>query len=362
MSSENKASDKPYRHWPLASIIILNYNGIRFIERCLRSILETDYPNFEVILVDNGSTDGSLEIALRLFGKNQIVRIIRNERNLGFAEGNNVGYASSKGQVIVFLNIDTEVERNWLRELMQVLDMGGNIGVAQCKLFSMRDRNKIDSVGYDFDYLGYVYPRSQTRRRDSFDQVEEVLYADGAAMALKRRVLDESCLVGVPFDPDYFCYYEETDLCWRVRLRGYEIMFAPKSVVYHYRGYACRKEKTRPDLVFHYLKNHISTLIKNYNFLNLVRCIPPLITLEVGRALLALKNEPQSALARLRALVWPLKNFGRLWRRRIRVQLSIRKVPDSEILRLMRKPDFNALIFTRSKEMGLENCLPRSDF
>jgi len=306
--------------------------------------LETDYPNFEVILVDNGSTDGSLEIASRLFSKNQIVRIIRNERNLGFAEGNNVGYASSKGQVIVFLNVDTEVERNWLRELMRVLDMGENIGVAQCKLFSMRDRNKIDSVGYDFDYLGYVYPRSRTRRGDPFDQIEELFSADGAAMAIKRRVLDETCLMDRPFDPDYFCYYEETDLCWRIRLLGYKIMFAPNSIVYHYRGYAWRSEKMLPRLSFHYLKNHVSTLIKNYNTLNLVKWILPLIALEVGRAFSLLRNEPRSALARFSGLVRPLKSFSRLWKRRIVVQYSIRKVSDSEIVRLMHKPNFRALL------------------
>mgnify|MGYP001049125428 CR=1 FL=1 len=326
----------------LASIVILNYNGIRFIERCLTSILETDYPNIEIILVDNGSTDGSLEIASRLFSKNQIVRIIRNERNLGFAEGNNVGYASSKGQVIVFLNIDTEVDRNWLRELMQVLDMEENIGVAQCKLISMRDRNKIDSVGYDFDYLGYVYPRSQMRRGDPFDQMEELFSADGAAMAVKRRILNESCLAGTPFDPDYFCYYEETDLCWRIRLLGYKVMFAPNSIVYHYRAYAWHRMPSV--LAFHYAKNHLSTLIKNYGILDLVKCIPPLIALEVGRALLLLRREPESAVARLNALVWPLKNFSWLWRRRVMVQHSIRKVSDSEILRLMRRPNFTLIL------------------
>jgi len=100
-----------------------------------------------------------------------------------------------------------------------------------------------------------------------------------------------------------------------------------------------------PHLVFHYLKNHISTLIKNYNILNLVKCIPVLIALDVGRALSLLSKEPQSAFARFSALVWPFKNFSRLWKRRLIVQHSIRKVSDSEILRLMRKPDFNALIF-----------------
>ena len=347
LSSENKASDKPYRHWPLASIIILNYNGIRFIERCLTSILETDYPNFEIILVDNGSTDGSLEIASRLFSKNQRVRIITNERNLGFAEGNNIGYRNSRGQIIVFLNVYTEVDRNWLRELVRILNTEEGIGAAQCKLISMRDRKEIDSVGFDYDYLGYVYPRSQTRRGDSFNQVEELFSADGAAMAVKRKVLKELSLADEPFDPEYFCYYEETDLCWRIRLRGYKILFAPNSIVYHYRGYARPKEKMPPHLVFHYLKNHLSTLIKNYNILNLVKCIPVLVALEIGRALSVLSSEPQSANGRLKAVVWPIKNLSRLWRRRIIVQHAIREVPDNEILRLMRRPDFNVLIFRR---------------
>jgi len=344
--SASKASDERYQSSPLVSIVIVNYNGMRFIQKCLTSVLETDYPRFEIVLVDNASRDGSLEAASRLFGKNPMVRIVRKERNLGFAEGNNVGYANSQGQIIVFLNVDTEVDRDWLRKLVHVLNMGEKVGAAQCKLMSMRDRKEIDSAGFDYDYLGYVYPRCQTRRGDPFDRVEELFSADGAAMAVKRRVLEESYL-GTPFDPDYFCYFEETDLCWRMRLRGYKVMFAPYSIVYHYRGYAWRKEKIPPHLVLHYLKNHISTLVKNYSILNLVKWIPLLIALEVGRALLLLISEPQSTLARLTAIAWPLKNFGRLWRRRIIVQRSIRKLSDSEILRLMRKPDLNALIFRR---------------
>jgi len=353
--SASKASDERYQSLPLVSIVIVNYNGMRFIEKCLASVLETDYPSFEIVLVDNASGDGSFESALRLFGKNSKVRIVRNNKNLGFAEGNNVGYANSQGQIIVFLNIDTEVDRNWLRELVRILNKEENIGAAQCKLISMRenDRKKIDSVGYDFDYIGYIYPRSQTRRGGPFDQVEEIFCADGAAMAIKRKVLDESSIVDRPFDPDYFCYYEETDLCWRIRLRGYKIMFAPNSIVYHYRGYSWRKDSEKqkfpPHLIFHYLKNHISTLIKNYSILNLVKWIPAMIALEVGRALLLLRNEPESALPRLSALIWPLNNFSPLWKRRIIVQQSVRKVSDSEILRLLQKPDFKALISYVSK-------------
>jgi len=93
----SKASNKRYQSLPLVSIVIVNYNGMRFIEKCLASVLETDYPSFEIVLVDNASGDGSFESALRLFGKNSKVRIVRNNKNLGFAEGNNVGYQSCRG-------------------------------------------------------------------------------------------------------------------------------------------------------------------------------------------------------------------------------------------------------------------------
>ena len=119
--------------WPLASIVILNYNGAKFIDQCLKSVLNTYYPNFEVIFVDNASTDDSVKIA-KSFSTDSRLKIIVNSSNVRFAEGNNIGAMHAKCEIIVFLNPDTEVDPNWLKELIKVMTSSQLIGAAQSKL------------------------------------------------------------------------------------------------------------------------------------------------------------------------------------------------------------------------------------
>ena len=119
---------------PLVSVIILNYNGMEFVESCLESVLSTDYPDFEVLFIDNASIDGSLEYVEDKFGRNTRIKIVANEKNYGFAEGNNIGFKHTEGEYVVFLNIDTDVEPDWLSELVKVFEADPTIGAVQSKL------------------------------------------------------------------------------------------------------------------------------------------------------------------------------------------------------------------------------------
>ena len=180
--------------WPLVSVVILNYNGRKFVERCLKSVLNTQYSNFEVIFVDNASTDGSFELVKSLFNLNGRLKIIRNDRNLGFAEGNNVGFTYSKGNHIVFLNIDTEVDRRWLRELIMVMEYNLKIGATQSKLVKMCDHNQLDSIGQSIVFLGYGYPIDNGVDKKQFNHVKEIFCADGAAILVRRSAANESLI------------------------------------------------------------------------------------------------------------------------------------------------------------------------
>jgi len=331
----NEQADLPY-----VSVVILNYNGAKFAEGCLRSVLAADYSNIEVIVVDNASTDGSYELLRDLFSDMSKVTLIRNQWNLGYAEGNNVGFRHSRGDIIAFLNIDTEVTRSWLKELVKALGPE-NVGAAQSKLIKLQDRRSIDSVGWGFDQLGYGFSRSVSGESMNLHQADELFYAEGVAMAIKREVLNEVLIDGVPFDSEYFIYYEDTDLSWRIRLRGYTIMFAPISIVYHHRSFVLRELPYH--FTYYFTRNRISMLIKNYSLSNLVRWIPLLLFLEFTRAIILLRYNPLTAHAKLRGIVWNIKNLRRLWRKRNVVQCIIRKVPDTEIARLMRAPNFAAL-------------------
>jgi GT2 family glycosyltransferase len=323
---------------PFVSVIIVNYNGLRFAEACLRSVLDTDYPNFEVVVVDNGSTDGSYEVLRRSYGFDPRVKLIPNYRNLGYAQANNVGYRNSVGEVIVFLNIDTEVDHRWLAELVRALLSSKSVGGAQSKLMSLADREFIQSIGHCVDRLGFVYPR--VFYQSGSDDAQELFYAEGASMGFKRSVIESVSLDGNPFDPDYFFYYEDNDLCWRVRLNGHGIIFVPSSIVYHLGG-GCVPSTFRYRATFSFTKNKISTLIKNYSLGNLLCIVPPVLFLEFVRSVTLLPRHPLDALARMGALVWTALNLRGIWRKRVFVQNRIRVIQDSQIVRYMVRVDLS---------------------
>jgi GT2 family glycosyltransferase len=324
---------------PKVSIIILNYNGSKFIEGCLSSVLKTDYPNFEVILVDNASKDGSLEIARRLFGKDPRLKIVRNDENLGFAEGNNVGARHARGDILVFLNEDTEVDPNWLKELVKVLISDTKVGAAQCKILMAHEKHKIESVGHYLDYCGIESWASAKVFKETdlgqYDRIREIFYAKGAAMGVKRHVFFEAG----GFDPAYFIDHEEIDLCWRIRLLGYKILFVPNSIVYHYGGAFVGRREENLQILFHLRKNHIMSLMKNYELKNLAKYLPMYLAfLFLHGVYLALRGKLYVPLTYLKSLLWILKNFKYIYSQRLRVQLLVRVVPDSVIMKCMTKP------------------------
>jgi len=325
---------------PLVSIVILNFNGKEFLDGCLGSVLDTDYSNFEVIFVDNASTDGSLEYAKERFGKNPHLKIIQNTENLGFDEGSNVGVRAASGAYIVFLNNDTEVNPQWLKELVQLMESDLGIGACQSKLLLLEDSTRFDCTGGLLDYFGFPYGKGDFQKdAGQYDRVEEIFHAKGAAMTVRRKVLEE---VGL-FDPKFIFYYEEVDLCWRIHLSGYKVVFVPKSVVLH-AGEKSTAKQPSPVKTFHATKNHLLILLKNYGRKKLFEYVPIIIFLRLTEVLfLILKRQPELSLAKIRAFIWILMNFKYIWQERMRVQRFIRRVPDKEIMKVMEKPYFPRL-------------------
>jgi hypothetical protein len=334
--SENRMKDNLEKN-PLVSIIIVNYNGIKFIKRCLNSVLNSDYPNFEVIFVDNASIDGSYELVKESFSSDARLRIVRNIENLGSAEGRNIGARNAKGDLLVFLDHDTEVNRSWLKEIVKVFLSDSTIGAAQPKIIQLYNRRLIDSAGQSIDFLGYGHPRSNEEDKGQYNCVEDIFYADGAALIIRRLVSNQVSLNNSLFDADYFpAYGEDADLCWKVRLRGYRVVFIPSSVIYHART-ATNLYKMQSRLIFSHTKNRIMTLIKNYSLKNLAKYIPFLIFWEIVRAVILLNSKPDHSIAILKAILWNLKNLKKTWKKRLIVQQFIRKVPDSYIMKYMTK-------------------------
>jgi GT2 family glycosyltransferase len=309
--------------------------------------LGTAYPSFEVIFVDNASTDGSVEFVRENFGQNERLRIIENDANLGFAEGNNVGIRKARGEYVALLNSDAVVDPMWLKELAEAVQPAG-VGAAQSKLLLMSNPNLMDCAGGFIDQYGYHhYEVGCGEKAEKYNRAYEIFYAKGAGMILKREALKCSGL----FDPRIFMYYDETDLCWRLRLCGYKVVFVPTSLVYHAAGETASGLQAEKRLYFS-TRNHFFVLLKNFGDKNMVRALSISLVWElrnIGK--FVLKREPALASATVKALLWNLGNFGYIWRQRQVTQKLVRRVPDENLKKVMLKPfpPFPlSLVFSRS--------------
>jgi hypothetical protein len=212
---------------PLVYVIILNYNGRRWIEACVGALLNTDYDNFRLIVVDNASSDGSIELIRSSYPQ---VQILVNERNLGFSEGNNVGIREAltkNAEYIALLNPDTKVEPEWLQELIAVGEAeagAGILGAVQLEYDGSEFNSWTKAAMSQF--------LDELKRPESARAWIPVEWVEGACLAVKRRVFDEVGLL----DPIYFAFYEEIDLCRRASSCGYKIALVPRSRIRHYRG------------------------------------------------------------------------------------------------------------------------------
>jgi GT2 family glycosyltransferase len=299
----------------------------------LDSALKTDYPSFEVLFVDNASTDGSVEHVKTNFAQNSQLRIIQNEKNLGFTEGNNRGIKHAKGKYIILLNTDVRVTPNWLTELVKAAQPP-EVGAAQSRLLNMDKPEVLDCAGGLLDYYGYQFERGRGEKPTSENEGGEIFYAKGASMLLKRQVLEKTGL----FDPAMFLYFDEVDLCWRIWLSGYKVVYAPASTVYHASGSTASKLQVQTRLYF-YTRNHIRILLKNYNLANACKAVKISMLFETRNIALALvRRKPFLAVSIMKGLLWNIANLKSAMVQRQVMQRHVRKVPDEKIRKQMLQP------------------------
>lgn len=211
---------------PACSVVIVNWNGLRHLEACLCSLRAQTFRDFEVIVVDNGSTDGSIDYVRSKFPD---VRLICQGRNSGFAAASNAGIAASQGEFVVFLNNDTETDPSWLEELLSTIQSRPDIGFCASKILFFDDRNRIDSAGDELSSNGVVQKRGHRKPDVGFDQLQPIFSACGGAALFRRSVLDD---IG-GFDEDFFLIFEDADLSFRAQLAGYSGLFVPTARIYH---------------------------------------------------------------------------------------------------------------------------------
>ncbi len=208
----------------------MNWNRRELLHACLKSLENQSQQEFEVIVVDNGSADGSAEMAEREYPQ---VRLIRNRENRGFCAANNQGIQASRAEFIALLNNDAEAEPGWLEALLHSLEARPDCGMAASKIVVWEEPGRIDKAGH------LIYPDGQNRGRGSgerdrgqYDRLEETLWPDGCAAMYRKAMLDQ---IG-GFDEDLFAYADDAELGLRARIAGWRCVYAPGAVARHHRG------------------------------------------------------------------------------------------------------------------------------
>jgi GT2 family glycosyltransferase len=216
---------------PLVSAIVVNWNGGTMLDDCLASLFAQSRPDLEVILVDNASTDGSAERARTKYGDR--LRTVQNQRNEGFARGNNQGFAIAKGEWMFLLNNDAVAEPDAIAELMKFVAGRDEVGMLACRINRLEEAHIFDSVGLLIYPDGVCRPRGwQEKDLGQYDRPEEVLAPHGCACAYRKRMLDE---IG-GFDEAYFCYLEDLDLGMRGQLAAWKCWYVPTARVRHHKS------------------------------------------------------------------------------------------------------------------------------
>jgi hypothetical protein len=333
---------------PVVSIVVVNYNGLQHLQDCLPSITKTQYSNFEVILVDNGSTDRSVEFVKRNFPS---INIVRCKRNSGAAGGYNIGILHAKGKYVVILNNDVEVDLNWLSPLVELMEKFPNVGAVDPKYLDYYDRKKFDSAaaaGRFIDFAGNCF----TRGADEEDtgQYDKVARVFTCCTMFRRDVLSE---VGL-FDPDFFYGFEDTDLSWRIMLRGYQILYVPSSRIYHKVGGttltknpSCKKPRHKKGYYYLWKRNKLLLLLKNYSGKNILRAMPLAFLETLGYICYwTVKRDKQYSFETVKGTLWVLRNFNKIWAKHKFVQ-SLRRVNDTEIMKIMAPYSGDIIKFVR---------------
>lgn len=303
-----------------ASVIIVAFNGRHYLDDCLQSVYGELRPGDEVVVVDNASMDGSAELVSERYPQ---TRLVCNAENRGFAAACNQGARLASGEVLVFLNQDTRVQAGWLEALVEGLHGEDRVGLTTSQVLVMAEPGRIQACGQDVHCAGLVFARGFGAAAGSLDGAETVGAVAGSSFATRRELWRE--LGG--FDETLYMYYEETDLSWRARMRGYRSVYLPDSVVYH------DYQPATPSVLRLYYspRNRRILLLKNWHAATLLLLGPALLLAELVEWARALGQGWTGLKEKLRAEVWLVSHLGLIRRLHIAVQCG-RTVADAQIL------------------------------
>ncbi|NHZ86696.1 MAG: glycosyltransferase [Planctomycetia bacterium] len=319
---------------PLVSIIIPHWNGIDLITECLESLQKTSYPNVEIIVVDNNSSDDSVNHIRKNFTE---VIILENKQNEGYAGGCNRGSEFAKGEFLLFLNNDTVHQPNWIEPLVQLLDENTQIAAAQPKLLNYYRKDLFDyagGAGGMMDILVFPFARGRIFNKQEIDSNQynsrkEIFWSSGTAFLVRKTAFEKAG----KFDELFFAHMEEIDLCWRFHLLGLDIWSEPSSVVYHKNAVSLPMYTEKKYYLNH--RNSLIMLLANYSLPIAIYIFPIRWALDIVAIIYAILNGDWKHIKGIaKAHAWIVSHPRKIYRKRIQVK-AVRKVKDKTILRKM---------------------------
>ena len=283
---------------PKISIVILNYNAGQLLLDCVESIKNTDYKNYEIIVVDNASKDNSHKECKKKFPE---IKLIENDKNLGYCEGNNVGLRQVEGKFVVVLNPDTLVESKWLKELVKGYHKFGD-GIYQPKFLTTDNHKILQGTGNMIQLFGFGFsPNRNVIDNGQFNKPEVVGYASGTCLFTSTAILQK---LGM-FDSFLFAYHDDLDLCWRAAMQDIKSYYIPTSIVYHPpEGFSFKWTAFKYYLLE---RNRQYCILTHYSRKTYYKMLPALIIVEIGVFLFYLKKGV--VISKIRATCNILKNF-----------------------------------------------------
>jgi len=298
----------------LVSVIVVNWNGKEHLEDCFTSLNTQTYVPLELVLVDNGSVDGSVEYVKECF---PMVSVLLNPENKGFGSAVNRGVEYTHGEYVLFLNNDLYLDKRCIQEMVEMIEEE-DVGAVVPKILYFNERNRINSFGNVINYLGLACPKYIDEEDRPRMEAEET--ACGGIFLITRTLFKK---VG-GFDQDFFMYHEDHDLSWRIRLTGKKLMVSPKAVIYHKYHFGKSPKK------FYYSeKNRLQLILKNYQGKTLLLILPALAMAEMAEFCFSITTG--WFLFKVRSYFELAGGLPSLLRKRKVVQM-LRQVNDSEIV------------------------------
>lgn len=337
------------------SIAIVSMNGEQWIKKLLESIRDAlafcDSDQWEILLIDNGSSDMSPDIFRQEFQRDPRGKIVRNEKNIGWSPAVNQAFEASLGDIIVILSNDMEIQKNSIKSITNLFERDSEIGIVQFNSIKIYDKITQDSGRNYMDRFGFLYGYKAS------ESPECVGMAEGMAFAVKRDLL----AAGVKMDNSFFMMYDDADFSYRARMMAYKVVFDPNSVVYHYRGGTVgnNAKVINPLLARNGTRNHLTFILKCYELKNVLKTFPIAFFVLFAESLLFLRIDRAKFNTNLRALFEVFLRLKGTIKQRREIQNN-RKLSDRDLLLLTHR--FRPLSIIKNSSFTSEEFKGKVDY